>query len=68
MDAIGQTYFDSEEDLPEEDIDRLRRAIRDQMDVKIRRAAEDLELARKAQEGRDRRLAEELQRALGSTE
>lgn len=51
----GQTYFAPEDLLPQEDLDRMR-------------DAEKLELARRAKVEKDRRLIEELQRALGSTE
>ena len=55
MDQSGQTYFDDEDKIPQADLDRMR-------------DAERLELARRRQVDKDRRLLEELQRALGSTE
>ena len=55
MDSSGQMYFAPEDLLPQEDLDRMR-------------DAEKLELARRAQVEKDRRLLEELQRALGSAE
>lgn len=55
MDQSGQTYFEDEYKIPQADLDRMR-------------DAERLELARRAQVEKDRRLIEELQRALGPTE
>jgi hypothetical protein len=54
MDQNGQSYFDLEDRIPQADLDRMR-------------DAERLELARRAQVEKDRRLIEELQRALGPT-
>ena len=55
MDSSGQTYFAPEDLLPQEDLDRMR-------------DAERLELTRRVREAKDRRLMQELQRALGSAE
>lgn len=55
MDDKGQIYFDDENKIPQADLDRMR-------------DAERLELARRAQVEKDRRLLEELQRDFGSSE
>ena len=53
MDSSGQIYFDPDDrGIPQEDLDRMR-------------DAERLELARRAQADKDRRLIEEFQRSLG---
>lgn len=55
MDASGQTYFEDEDHILQADLDRMR-------------DAERLELSRRVRAAKDRRLIEELQRALGSAE
>lgn len=49
MDQSGQTYFEDEDKIPQADLDRMR-------------DAEKLELARRVQADKDRRLLQELQR------